>query len=107
MTTTTTEALAQEPTPEMLKAGVAAVTWAELQDASKAFDNMRKIWLAMSAAQPKPQDADIARDAARYRWLAKEHGWWLLQHFPAQSPYSEPSEVIDAAIDAARGEVQP
>ncbi|HEY8877778.1 MAG TPA: hypothetical protein VIN03_09465 [Roseateles sp.] len=54
-------------------------------------------------AESQPQDADTVRDAERYRWLAKEHGWWLLKHFPAQSPYVDASEVIDAAIDAARG----
>jgi len=42
-------------------------------------------------------------DAKRYRWLAKEHGWWLLMHFPAKRIYVDASEVIDEAIDAAMG----
>jgi len=44
----------------------------------------------------------VRKDAERYRWLAKEHGWWMLKHFPAVRPYVEASEVIDAAIDAAK-----
>ena len=40
-------------------------------------------------------------DADRYRWLAKEHGWWLLKRFRAVRPYVDPSEVIDESIDAA------
>ena len=46
--------------------------------------------------------AEATRDAARYRWLAKEHGGLLLRHFPAMRPYIDASEVIDEAIDAAR-----
>lgn len=44
----------------------------------------------------------VLEDAARYRWLAKEHGGLLLRHFPAMRPYIDASEVIDEAIDAAR-----
>lgn len=46
-------------------------------------------------------DSNDAKDAARYRWLAKEHGWWLLKHFPAVRTYFDASEVIDESIDAA------
>lgn len=44
---------------------------------------------------------DVQRDAERYRWLASEHGWWLLKHFPAVRPYVNACEVIDESIDAA------
>ena len=46
----------------------------------------------------------LERDAARYRWLRENHAWLLLKHFPANKPYVDAVEVIDAAIDAAMKE---
>ena len=43
----------------------------------------------------------MSKDAARYRWLAGNHGWWLLKRLPAVRPYLSASEVIDDSIDAA------
>lgn len=53
-------------------------------------------------AKEAATELEALRDeAARYRWLAKEHGWLLLKHFPAVRPYVDASEVIDESIDAA------
>ena len=49
---------------------------------------------------------DLAADAGRYRWLRENHAWWLLKHFPANKPYLDAVEVIDAAIDNAMKESQ-
>ena len=51
-------------------------------------------------------DAADAADAGRYRWLRENHAWWLLKHFPANKPYLDAVEVIDAAIDNAMKESQ-
>ena len=59
------------------------------------------------AEQQSARDAaQIAADAQRkdaeiYRWLRKQHAWWLLNHFPAQRPYVEAADVLDEAIAVA------
>ena len=43
----------------------------------------------------------LRKDAEIYRWLRKQHAWWLLKHFPAQRPYVEAADVLDEAIAVA------
>lgn len=63
--------------------------------------------LAMYAAS-QSQVAELKRDAERYRWL-RDLPWGITQHdghngeeMWAVGVWCEPSETVDAAIDAAR-----
>lgn len=61
--------------------------------------------LCVEALEAMKAEIDrLRKDAERYRWLAKEHGWWLLHHFPAVRPYLDANEVIDESIDSAMSE---
>jgi len=84
MTTTTTEALAQA-----------------LETISQAYwdgDDYRQFAHdALAAYRSQPQDADMARDAARYRWWRDS----------PDSPIANEPRATDAWVDAAMAGTKP
>lgn len=80
---------------------------AQSRKARRELDHLRDMLTAASDALDylegltPQQAAALRKDAERYRWMAKEHGWWLLKHFQAVRPYVDAIEVIDESIDAA------
>ena len=67
-------------------------------------DSMRAA-LAVARATDAQRLAEVERDAARYRYWRKHHGW--TGYFDDGSSNASDAAAVDAAIDAARAKEAP
>ena len=107
-----------EPTPEMIDAGHAEYERSLIgnrKDVAAAFVRRWKAMLAAAPTPPAPEDAQVGKDAERWRFIepylgvtfhVESHTYdsevFLSISVPGRKPYANPVEAIDAAIAAAK-----